>query len=272
MAFPSALLTEQPDSPDIVEDREYRKVTRIYKANARLTQTQLEQGEYVPTDGYIDPETGAEYKRHSYSSEVGYPVLNVEFEKRLSYEAEYDQHTHTYERTIEQHPSFKQNWHYELFASDTTTAVPAWWATATDKSDTLKNDTFAWSKTGSPQGYPYLVKEVSLGTGNILPKKGISHYLAQTSIVTKRKVYTVDGAVLQRWPQLVGQLMEPYRTYGLLGSGTEQDKYWLIRDVRIVEDQGSFACTVEFMFAPDAKLGKGWDTDIYSISGFEDDK
>ena len=257
MAFPNALMQEQPDSPDIHEDEDYLKVTRTYVVGGRFTYAQLKQGEYIPSDGYIDPETGAEFKTFEYDSEVAYPLLKVEFEKRLTPKAEYDQHTYTYERPIEQHPDFIMKWRYELYASDTTTAIPAWAATATDKSDTVGSEIWRWSKAGAPAGF------TNLRQAQQTDKVGITSYLELAATITKRKVYTTQNATFLAWGDTTGQLLAPAVVIGLL-PGRQN---WLIRDVRIVEDDGSWAMTVEFLYFP----GNGWDDDIYEDSAINED-
>jgi hypothetical protein len=241
-------------------------VTRRYKVNARLTQTQLEQGEYIPSDGYVDPETGAEYVGYEYDSEVGYPLLSVTFEARLEPKAEYDQHTYTYERDIEQHPSFRMNWRYELYSSDADEEeIPAWWNTATTKEDALSSEIWAWSKTGAPSGYPYL-KAAVYGApfpAGVNVKTGITSYLELAATITKRKVYTKQNDTFRAWGDTTGQLLAPAVVIGLLPNRNN----WLIRDVRIIEDKGSWAMTVEFLYA----AGDGWDDDIYEDSAITTD-
>lgn len=254
MAFPNALMVEQPDSPKMVEDEDYLRVTRSYKVSGRFTRTQLEQGEYIPTDGYKDPETGAEYKSWDYGPEVAYPVLRVEFERRLEPKAEYDQHVYTYERPIETHPDFEMRWRYELYGNDVELDVPAFWATATDKSDTEESTIWAWSKTGAPTGFEVLFKEVT--------KAGVTSYLDQTATITKRKVYTTQNNTFLAWGDATGTLLAPAVVIGLLPGKAN----WLIRDVRIVEDAGSWAMTVEWLYSFAV-----WDDDIYEDSAIGED-
>jgi hypothetical protein len=257
MAFPNALMVEQSDSPMITEDEDYSKVTRRYKVSGRFTRTQLEQQEYIPAPGYVDPETGAEYKTWSYASEVAYPLLQVEFERRLEPKAEYDQHTYTFELPIEQHPEFVMKWRYELYASDNTTAVPGWAATASDDSDTVGSEIWRWSKTGAPSGF------TNLRQAQQTDKVGVTSYLELVAAITKRKVYTKQNGTFLAWGDTTGQLLAPAVVIGLL-SGRQN---WLVRDVRIVEDQGSWAMTVEFLY----RLGNGWDSDIYEDSAIAED-
>jgi len=256
MAFPNALMVEQPDSPIVREDGAYLRVTRRYKVSGRFTRTQLQQNEYIPTYGYVDPETGAEYRSYDYSSEVGYPLLEVEFEARLPIDSEYDEHIYTFERSIESHPSFLMKWRYELYSDDVTLAVPAWWNTATDKSDTEESTSWAWSKTGTPSGFDWLMKKAI--------KPGVTSYLEKSATVTKRKVYTDANDAFVAWGSASGSLLTPAVTPGGL---SRDQQNWLIRDVRTTEDRKSWAMTVEFLYS----LGDGWDTDIYSNSAITAD-
>jgi hypothetical protein len=253
MAFPNELMQEQPDSPRIREDDAYLRVERRYKVKGRFTLTSLEQGEYLPSEGYVDPETGAVFVNYDYDSEVAYPVVVIQFEKRLEPDALYNDHEFTFERPIEQFADFLMKWTYDLYCVDDTTAVPAWAATAQDKSDTEDQKVWAWSKRGAPSGYPYLRQSKT--------KSGVTSYLVIGARIQKRKVYTNKADAI-RWSDQVGFLCEPAERYNL-GQGYEK---WLIRDYRIVQDRNGWATTVEFLYSEE-----GWDTDIYSQAGVTDD-
>jgi hypothetical protein len=258
MAFPNALMNEQANSPKITEDEHYLKVERTYQVNGRLTRDQLIQGEYVPEDGYSDPETDTFMVEWSYDSEVGYPLLTVHFQKRLYPDGVYNLHEYSIERPIAQHPSFLMAWSYELFATDTTTSVPAWAATATDKSDTIDSEVWRWSRNG-PQGeYKYLRQEQDSDF------RGVTTYIVGGARMTKKKVYEIDTAVngAARWNGEIGTYTAPSEVYGLSNS----DDKWLIRDYRITKDVLGWATTLEWLYAPD-----GWNTTIYSASSTTDD-
>lgn len=260
MAFPNALMIEQPDSPRINETWDYITVERRYQVTGRFTREALKQGEYIPSIGYKDPETDAVYVDYDYESEVGYPILVVRFKKRINEKRSYDMNTYTFNRPIEQHPDFKMYWRYELYASDTTTSLPGWEKSATDKSQTEGQEVWAWSKTGPTAKQPHLRQEVKAD------KQGVDSYLVPSAIITKRKVYTSDdsGNGASRWTTEVGKLVEPKKAYGLI---LEQAN-WLIRSYRIVDDLYEFATTLELLYSPDPT---GWDSEIYSNSSVEDD-
>ena len=263
MAFPNELMQEQPESPRITDDGSYLRVERRYKVIGRFTQTQLEQGEYLPSSDYNDPETGASYVGWEYDSEVAYPVLVVRFEKRLLPFATYSAHEFSYERPIEQHPDFLMSWVYDLYASDNSTAVPTWASAdlagggAQDKSDTVDSTVWRWSRRGAPSGFKYLRQEAS--------KPGVTGYLVSGTKIVKRKVYsTLEGDQgANRWCESVGYLVEPLEYFGY-DAGVEN---YLVRDYRIVEDRQGYSTTLEWLYAEDS-----WDDDIYSeYEGLSDD-
>lgn len=253
MAFPNALMVEQATSPRLREDENYKYVERVYQVSGRLTEQELIQGEYIPPLGYVDDETGAVYVGHRYDSAVGYPVVTLEFRQRLAPDAVYEIHNSSYECPIEQDllGNFLMKWKYNMYSTGTTT-VPAWAATASDFSDTVGQSVYLWST--SPSGeYKTLVQSAT--------KPGVTSYIKQTSVITKRKVYT-DITEAQEWVGEVGYLCTPAQTFGL-ATNTE---YWLIRDVRLVEDNGAYAVTVEWLFSD-----FGWDTDLYGTASITDD-
>jgi hypothetical protein len=255
MAFPNALLAEQPNSPSLREDEAYKYVTRTYQVTGRLTENELISNGYLPEDGYVDAETDATYIGYEYESAVGYPIVKINFRYRKTPDAIYDCHNSSFERPIENHNLFLMKWKYYLLGkvAKGTTALPAFAATATDFSDLITNDGYMWSTSTVQGDYKYIWQEPT--------KPGVNSYLYQTTLITKRKVYTEikDAAA---WHGEVGFLCAPLETYGI----ATDKQYWLIRDVRIVEDSDlKYAVTVEFLFAD-----FGWDTDIYTDADIED--
>lgn len=257
MSFPYSGLVEQPESPQIRSDKDYKYVTRIYQLPIRVTEAELQAVEALPPTGYVDDETGAIYTGYEYISEVAYPILNLNFKMRHAEPAVYSYHESSYEKPIEQHTDFLMSWRYNLLCQDSTTAVPAWAATATDEADTVGQQLWKWSTSGPDATWPYLRQKPT--------KAGVDSYLESSTVVTKQKVYTSDidsvtGAT--KWTGAIGALIAPFMTFSL----PDDDEKWIVRDVRIVESEGTYACTVEFLYTAD-----GWDTDIYSTAGIADE-
>ena len=255
MAFPNALLVEQANSPSLREDESYKQITRVYQVTGRLTENDLISNGYLPEVGYVDPETDATYVGYEYESTVGYPVIKLHFKYRKASDAIYECHNASYESPIEKNTGFLMKWKYNLLGkvAKGTSSVPAFAATATDYSDLITNDGYTWSTETIKGDYKYLWQEAE--------KPGVNAFLAQGTVVTKHKVYTKkeDAAA---WHGEVGYLCAPLETFGA-ASGKE---YWLIRDVRIVEDSDlKYAATVEFLFNP-----LQWDTDIYTDADIQD--
>lgn len=254
MAFPNDFLEEQPGSPRFEVDDVYERIERRYRMYADLSQEQMERLGYLPDKFYIDPETEAKFVSYEFERTLGYPTLVVRFEKRLEPEATYDLNDYTLERPIQLHPNFVMKWTYTLYSkAKDTPAVPAWAATATTDSDTLGSDVWRWSKTGAPSGYEFPRQSAT--------KPGVSSYLVEGAVMTKKKVYTNPDSA-ERWTGYMGYYTAPAVVYDL----NDTDSYWLLRNYRIVEDLGGYATTLEFLYNPD-----GWDTDIYTASSVSDE-
>jgi len=260
MAFPNALALEQKESPRVTESVDYIDVTRIYQIPHLLTDAQRVRGEYIPDSDYIDPEFSAKYFGNTLIPGAGYDVIEIHFRKRNFPQAQYDCHTSSYECPIEQDllGTFVMKWKYNLFYSDAgATPIPTWGSAdapptgAVDFSNTIGTN-WVWSTADYIAG-KFLRQQAT--------KPGVNTFLRQTTMITKRKVYETKADARQ-WIKEVGYLCAPVETYGL----AIENEYWLIRDARLVEDQDSYAVTVEFLFSD-----FGWDTDIYSDASIDDD-
>jgi hypothetical protein len=251
MAFPNALMQEQAGSPEIRQDESYKTITRVYQVTGRLTESELIQGEYLPEDGYTDPETDALYESYEYISTVAYPVVRITFRKRLFPQGQYDVHTSSYEAPLEINDNFKMYWKYNLYSTGTTT-VPNWADDDADDSHTVGQAVYQWAKAPTSD-YKVLVQSAI--------KFGVETFLKQTTVITKRKTYNLQSDA-QAWLSNIGYLCAPFQTYGLTSDAT----YWLIRDARLVEDRDAFAVTVEFLFNAES-----WDTDIYTTASITDE-
>jgi hypothetical protein len=251
-AFPSSLLREQPNSPVVTTSDDFIVVTRRYMMEGRQSKTDLVAKGFAPKDDYIDPEYDAKFQSLTFESTQSYPVIVVTFRKRKTPPAKYTCHNYSFERPLEQHADYLTNWNYGLYAQSGTTATPAYWATATDLTDTEGQAVYRWSKTNPGSGWPNMIKAST--------KPGVNGYLFEGARITKRKVYKDNTAAqASRWSGEVGSTCLPDEVFNL----TNERDYWLISDVRVVEDQGAYATTVEFLYSGGQA---SWDTDIYDFS------
>ena len=256
MAFPNALLVEQSNSPSMREDFNYKYITRIFAVTGRQTEAQLKQGEYLPAVGSKDSETDALYMGYEYESSVGYPTVKLQYRYRFLRDAIYEAHDASYEAPIEKHTDFLMKWKYNLLGkvAKGTSSVPAFAATATDYSDLITNDGYTWTTETIKGDYKYLWQAAE--------KLGVNNFLRSAVVVTKRKVYD-EQSLAEAWIAQSGSLQKPVNNFGFTSSTYEN---WLIRDVRLADDDGWYAVSVEYLYNPDK-----WDSDIYTEADFEDD-
>ena len=161
------------------------------------------------------------------------------------------------ERPIEQHPSFKCSWAYNLYELVTlggtpTSPVPAW--AATDTNPNAIHTGYLWSRTPptSPDAAHEYV-QVQAAT-----KPGRDAYLIPRPSVTSVIYYKSRNSILTSDIINGGKLKAPPETY--IYPSTQS--CWLVLPSGIEEvSDDLMAVTTTYLYA-----AEGWDTDIYPLA------
>lgn len=159
------------------------------------------------------------------------------------------------ERSIEQHPSFRCSWSYNLYElvplGGSPSAVPAW--AATDTNPNAIHDGYLWSRT--PPVSPNPAKEYKCVQP--LSKPGLDAYLiprpAVTSVVYYRTRNIAQSDIING-----GTLKAPPYTY--IYPNTQV--CWLCQPSGVSEvSDDLMAVTTVYVYATE-----GWDTDVYPLA------
>lgn len=146
----------------------------------------------------------------------------------------------TFEKPLESHANYLTKWNYDLYQKTTSSdAVPAWAATATDRSDAT-GEQWLWAKE-SP-GDDWKLEQVKT-------KPGIEAWLAPAFAVRYQFWHATKSSVTAVL-QTMATLQVPGETFGYSGE-------WLVTGVQIDEDGRRYRGTIEYTFADD------WDADLY---------
>jgi hypothetical protein len=162
--------------------------------------------------------------------------------------------------------NYLYNWDHELWVAGSSTE-PAWWATATDSSDTITNTSYRWvvpSRAGTvPAGIPPTFKmlKAAVKTSSV----EANGYLYGIAKVTKRKAYS-DKTAAQRLVSEVGLLLAPAELFGASASPA----FWLLTACDVQQEDDGWATTCEFSLS-----NLGWNAEagdpIYETSTEVDD-
>lgn len=171
------------------------------------------------------------------------------------YDPLYDLGTGTEERPIEQHPSFKCSWTYNLYElvdlGGSTSAVPAW--AATDTNPAAIHDGYLWAHT--PPASPDPAKEyrqVQAATDF-----GMDSYLIPRPVVTST-IYYRTRSVQNSDLQNVGKLKAPPETF--IYPNTQS--CWLVTSCNVSDASDDLrAVTTTYMYC-----AEGWKTKVYPLA------
>ena len=160
------------------------------------------------------------------------------------------------ERPIEQHPSFRCFWTYNLYElvvlGGTASQVPTW--ADSDTNPASIHEGYLWSHT--PPASPDPAKEyiqVRAAT-----KFGVNSYLIPRPVVTSTVYYRTRN-VGNSDLSVVGMLKAPAEVY-IYGSSATQ---WLVTGSNVQEASDDLMdVTTTYLYVPE-----GWDTDIYTVAG-----
>jgi len=203
------------------------------------------------------------YEQSSVKTGRVYDTVTITFSDSIAYaypppgggtpSTTYTARTSTSEVPLETLTNYKTCWNYDLYGwwdtvdISTMPSTPAWWATATDKSDA----------TGLPQAGEYLwSREIppapESGDWVLLEnrtKPGVEAALRVRPCVVETKYYTSQSSAMAGLSQS-GKRKSP-------GSYSSLSTEWLVTDVQVNESNGYYATVTEYTGAD------AWDTDLY---------
>lgn len=189
--------------------------------------------------------------------------LNLNEGSASRYNPIYTLSTSTEERPIEQHPSFRCRWAYNLYelipVGGTASAVPAWAATDNNpaggtRAAPVVRENYLWSRTQPPSPdaeHKYVQVLAAI-------KYGVDAYLVPRPVVTATIYYRVR-AVQQSDIKAVGKLKAP--PYGSIYPVTD-DTRWLVTNASNQQATDKLiAVTATYTYNQE-----GYDTDIYQVA------
>jgi len=153
----------------------------------------------------------------------------------------------SFELPLERNAGYRTKWNYDLYfyADGSSYSQPAWWDTATDRSDatgTEKDGEYLWD-TNNPGGLWKKVEERQ--------KPGTESYIVPAPVVEEHRWYK-DQTDANTAASTVGTLVTPANVFGV--SGGE----WLVVSANVEPDDRRWRLIRRYQWAKD------WDNDLYS--------
>lgn len=149
-------------------------------------------------------------------------------------------------------PKYKTNWDHYLFAAPGTTAIPAWWSTATDAILTSADaQKYAWVKSlgecpVDANGRWHVIKDPV--------KKGVTSWDVATYSVTETAKFASAKLAGKMQTNTLNRISFPSETFGNTGGN------WKCDDCTVQWQGDAWYATITWTKSGD---NNGWDTDLY---------
>lgn len=202
------------------------------------------------------------YDQSSVKRGRAYDTITLAFSQNISYsypqpgggmETTYSARTTRMEVPLETHPGYLTKWNYDLYGwwdmvdISTMPSTPAWWASATDKSDATgipEAGGFLWSKElpPAPEEGDWVLLENRT-------KPGVEAVMTFYPCVVETQYFTSRNSAMDAI-QNVGQRIPPDQYDDLSAD-------WLVTDCQVSEQGGYYVTITEYTGS------NGWDTDLY---------
>jgi hypothetical protein len=228
-----SLYDQESVIPDLAELRlsEYKINPTANKERAIITLT------YQPSDSQVSQNNGIEE----------YFLDNQTIE--LSLESA---------RTPEQPKAYQTRWNYQLYefvvGDGGPSTTPAWWETATDKSDAtgeLVEGAYLWSKSKPSGGYVEGGVTYDWNLVEDATKAGTEAFIVPSPIIQERKHYLSKRSASLA-ASTVGKVETPDETYGKTGGE------WLVMSATLQRDGKRYLVEKSYQWSNE------WDSDLYA--------
>lgn len=171
---------------------------------------------------------------------------------------EYSAQGSTFEKPLEQHPSYLTKWNYNLAKRSDAAPGDNYANYDTDTTPVTNDEYFMWVKGASE-----LPAEDSDGlkwalvAGKSKTKPGVESYFFPSIQVSERLYYSTELKASSALTK-VAKRGTPGRTYGLTGGE------WLNMGANINKDGRKWVVETVYQFSPNNADSEGWDHDIYA--------
>jgi len=241
-------LTEQPESPRISGDGEYKEYTYIYKCLHGVDvvfpakQSANTGGKGYFTQGSILPGVGYDTVEFTYSEKIPETGLAAIKEGKNQPTLR----TSVMEKPLAGHPNYLVCWdHYlECKKADKATTLPAAWDEAKTKDSMVDNETFRWKHKSEAVGDGFVQR-----TAVVKPE--VDSYYYPAAQVEERYYYRRKQDAASK-AKSAGKKDTPKENFNI--TGVE----WMNMGSEVQQDGHYWVCSVSFVAAVK------WDDDIYT--------
>jgi hypothetical protein len=269
--FNSPLTFEQPASGGFLDINTKQYVFKVPKEQV---------DEFVPDNGMLDP-NGFGYHDQSRLSIVNgpaYATVSMAFVKSSEFsnsvtatrkegESEWFLDISYIEYPLERNADYLTKWNYDLYQAKLKTetsfsaSIPAWAATATDKSDTINFNpavaNYRWARSYPADFVFDSTKSYTWIKIQDRTKPGVEAYRYPSFVVNGKNPYRKKTLAIAAISSVVpATLIAPAETFGLNSTATR----WLYEPNGLYEDGDWWIFEARFTYNPN-----GWDTDIYNL-------